>query len=120
MAARRGETDAPDGAATLSPDHDASRRAFFRQFGKEAVTTLGQVAGMAGMVNRVSGSAAASLLGLAEPATGRPPQPAMRSGQRGASLVTSATSAPAGDHAFRSAYRISDVELVLLDQRLIP
>jgi methylthioribose-1-phosphate isomerase len=119
MAAEPGETDAQDGGATSSLDHDASRRAFFRQFGKEAVTTLGQVAGMAGMVNRVSGSAAASLLGLTEPATGRPPRPPMRSG-RGAALVTSGPLAPAGDHAFRNAYRISGPELVLLDQRLIP
>ena len=83
------------------------------------MTTLGQVAGMAGMVNRVSGSAAASLLGLADPAASRPSH-AASIGSRGAALVTSASAAPAGDDAFRSAYRISGNQLVLLDQRVIP
>lgn len=83
------------------------------------MTTLGQVAGMAGMVNRVSGSAAASLLGLADPAASRPAH-AASTGSRGAALVTSASTAPAGDAAFRSTYRISGNQLVLLDQRVIP
>lgn len=83
------------------------------------MTTLGQVAGMAGMVNRVSGSAAAGLLGLADPAPSRPSH-AASTGSRGAALVTSASTAPAGDDAFRSAYRISGNQLVLLDQRVIP
>ena len=74
---------------------------------------------MAGMVNRVSGSAAASLLAWRTPRRADHPTPPARA-RGGAALVTSASTAPAGDDAFRSAYRISGNQLVLLDQRVIP
>ena len=108
------------GDPAASVDHDASRRAFFRQFGREAVTTLGQVAGMAGMVNRASGSAAASLLGLGDLTAPRRPQPPIRSGDWSATLGLKSPPPPAPDGVFRSAYRVSADELVLLDQRGIP
>lgn len=73
---------------------------------------------MADMVRGIPGSAAVNLLGLGEPATGRPAQPAAAAGQRGAALITS--SAPSTDDVFRSPYRVSGDELVLLDQRGIP
>src|SRR5262245_15424119 len=53
----------PSPAATAA-DHDPARRAFFRQFGRQAVTTVGQVAGMADVVGRTTGGATAGLLGL--------------------------------------------------------
>jgi hypothetical protein len=63
---------APTPPTGLTPDHDAARRAFFRQFGRQAISTAGQVAGMATIVNRVTGTAMASLLGLAEPPRSAP------------------------------------------------
>jgi methylthioribose-1-phosphate isomerase len=101
------------------PDHDASRRAFFRQFGRQAVTTVGQVAGLADMVNRASGVAAAGLLGLGEPSRsgpgGRSPATSPR---RSAGL--SAVRPTSGDDHYRSPYRLEGDALVLLDQRGIP
>ena len=44
-------------------EHDVARRAFFKDFGRQAITTVGQVAGMANIVSRPGTSAAASLLG---------------------------------------------------------
>jgi methylthioribose-1-phosphate isomerase len=96
--------------------HDATRRAFFLEFGKQAVTAVGQVAGMADLVGRASGGSVAGLLGLEAPTTtARPPEFARSS--RG-SRVSAA--APAADGAFRSAYRLGEDGLVLLDQRGIP
>lgn len=79
---------------------------------------MGQMAGMAEMVSRTSSNAAASLLGL-ESDEDRPERPAfVRSGSQ--PVVSLATDAPAGEHRFRSAYRLTGDTLVMLDQRGIP
>ncbi len=96
-------------------EHDPARRAFFFEFGKQAVTAVGQVAGMADLVGRTTGGMA-SLLGL-DPEPPPPSAPAFaRSGR--AAVVSAAP--PAADGAFRSAYRLDGDDLVLLDQRGIP
>ncbi len=98
--------------------HDPDRRAFFFQFGKQAASAVGQVAGMADVVGRTSSALAGELLGLDEPdAEGEKPQFA-RSGAA-ADPVTSAAE-PAAENSYRSAYRLADEGLVILDQRRIP
>jgi methylthioribose-1-phosphate isomerase len=123
----------PLGTAPASPapgvDHDASRRAFFRQAGRQAVTTVGQMAGMADLVSRTSGGAAASLLGLLD--LGAPRRrgvvpPAVRAGgsavadprRTGTTRVVAAP--PSAADAFRSPFRVSADTLILLDQRALP
>ncbi len=59
-----GEAAARDAGDEL---HDPARRAFFFQFGKQAVSAVGQVAGMANVVGRTSSAMANELLGLEEP-----------------------------------------------------
>ena len=75
------------------PDVDPERRAFFLEFGKQAVVTVGQVAGMANIVGRTSSSAAANLLGLDEKPAARPPATVLRSAPtvRGPLVSTSST-----------------------------
>ena len=114
---------APGAAEPVSPGegtalHDPARRAFFFQFGKQAVTAVGQVAGMADVVGRASSTLANELLGIEAPMPSRERSAFERSGPGTAPVVS--TAAPAGDHAFRSAYRLAGDELVLLDQRGIP
>ncbi|MFV2064697.1 MAG: hypothetical protein ACC726_14485, partial [Chloroflexota bacterium] len=102
-----------------------ARRAFFFEFGKQAVNAAGQVAGMANIVSRTSGAAATSLLGLGE-AVSQPVQrdrAVVRSARsRGSAVVSTSTSTTPGlaDDAFRSPYRLVGQDLVLLDQRVIP
>jgi methylthioribose-1-phosphate isomerase len=135
----------PPPPASPAPDHDPERRAFFRQFSRQAVTTAGQVAGMATVVNRVTGTAVANLLGLAAPPPrgGASVEPVMRRTDPVGSVVTrapllpssrsaaeavdpSATDlgpsdeVPEAEHRFRSPYRMVGQELMLLDQRAIP
>lgn len=95
---------------------DPARRAFFFELGKQAVTAVGQVAGMADMATRSATAMAGELLGLDEDPGARPAF--TRSGATTDPVVSLA--APAGEHAFRSAYRLADDGLVLLDQRAIP
>ena len=121
----RGADDGPaptgDAAAPAArADHDQERRAFFRQFGRQALVTVGQVAGVADMVRSIPSSTAANLLGLGDPASARTTGPAGSTVPRGAALVTSPSSAPGTDDVFRSPYRVSGDELVLLDQRAVP
>jgi len=104
--------DAPDEEV-----YDPARRAFFLQFGKQAVSAVGQVAGMADLVSRTSTGVATELLGLGEPEPAGERPEFTRSGS--SSPVVSAA-APAAEDAFRSAYRLAGDELVLLDQRGIP
>ncbi len=102
--------------ASGAPAHDPARRAFFLDFGKQAVTAAGQVAGMADLVGRASGGGVASLLGLDAPRPA-PARPTFTRSPRRA-LVSSAS--PAADGVHRSAYRVTEDGLVLLDQRGIP
>ncbi len=108
-----------DGAVEPQPgkaEHDPGRRAFFFEFGKQAVTAAGQVAGMADLVGRSSGGSVANLLGLGSAAAPAARPAFARSGR---SAVVSAA-APAAEDSFRSPYRLAGDELVLLDQRGIP
>ena len=98
--------------------HDPGRRAFFFQFGKQAASAVGQVAGLADVVGRTSSALAGELLGLDEPEASPGKSAFVRSG-RSAEPVTSAA-APAAEHTYRSAYRLTDEGLVILDQRRIP
>jgi methylthioribose-1-phosphate isomerase len=95
---------------------DPARRAFFFELGKQAVSAVGQVAGMADMASRSASAVAGELLGLDEDPGARPAF--TRSGATTDPVVSAA--APAGEDAFRSAYRLTDDGLVLLDQRSIP
>jgi methylthioribose-1-phosphate isomerase len=96
--------------------HDAARRAFFFQFGKQAVTAVGQVAGMADIVGRTSSTAAASLLGLDQPPAADARGEFTRAGYEPVSTLVP----PAADDRFRSPYRLAGDELIMLDQRGLP
>lgn len=100
------------------PVHDADRRAFFFQFGKQAVSAVGQVAGMADIVGRTSSALAGEMLGLDEQKTAQERPGFDRSGVSTDPVVSAA--APAAEDTFRSAYRLSDEGLVILDQRRLP
>jgi methylthioribose-1-phosphate isomerase len=106
----------PTTSTTPPPAHDAARRAFFFQFGRQAVTAVGQVAGMADIVGRTSSAVANELLGLDRPDT---KQAAFARAGVTADPVVSAA-APRADDTFRSTYRLAGDELVILDQRGIP
>ncbi len=112
-AERPDRPDSGGGAAV----HDPARRAFFFQFGKQAATAVGQVAGMADAVGRTSSALASELLGLDEDQTRRQPE-FVRAGAAADPVVSAAE--PSAEHAYRSAYRLSDEGLVILDQRRIP
>jgi methylthioribose-1-phosphate isomerase len=98
-------------------EHDTERRAFFLQFGKQAITTVGQAAGMADIVGRTSSNVAAGLLGLGQERAA-PAKPEFS--RSGTSPVISPARSPAAEDSFRSAYRMSEAELTMLDQRGIP
>ena len=116
-------TEAPPSsdAGAEAPAHDPARRAFFFQFGKQAATAAGQVAGMADIVGRTSSALAGELLGLDEPETDAPtsqkPEYA-RSGAAADPVVSAAE--PVAENTYRSANRLADEGLVLLDQRRLP
>ena len=109
-------TDAPV-EATSRPTVDTERRAFFFQFGRQAVSAVGQVAGMADAASRTASAMAGELLGLDEPGPGTQ-RGFTRAGPTTDPIVSAA--APAADDVFHSAYRVAGDELVLLDQRRIP
>ncbi len=97
---------------------DSGRRAFFFEFGKQAVSAVGQVAGMADVASRSASAMASELLGLDEGAADETRPAFARSGATSDPVVSAAP--PASEHAFRSAYRVAGDELILLDQRRIP
>ena len=98
--------------------HDPARRAFFFQFGKQAASAVGQVAGMADIVGRTSSALAGELLGLDGSEAERQPTAFARSGPASDAVVSAAR--PAAEDAFRSAYRLTEEGLVILDQRRVP
>jgi methylthioribose-1-phosphate isomerase len=112
---------AATGAASAADASDpgVGRRAFFRTFGRQAIQTVGQVAGIADVVTKGTTTAAASLaaLGIAPPeASARRLANAVatREGQAG-------TARPADqDQGYRSPYRLTPDNLLLLDQRGLP
>jgi len=103
----------PPAPPEAPPPHDVARRAFFKEFSRQALTTVGHVAGMANVVSQASSSAATSLLGLDEPKTRVVSTPTVS--PRAASAAKGSV-----DHTYRSAYRLEGDTVVLLDQRVIP
>jgi methylthioribose-1-phosphate isomerase/methylthioribulose-1-phosphate dehydratase len=97
----------------MAPDDDAGydtrRREFFRVFGRQTVRNAGAVLGAASELRRVGGEAARELLDLGVP---------MDSPRSGAVVATEPLAPTTA--SFRSAYRIVDDTLVLLDQRGLP
>ena len=123
-----GDPAAPDAVAEgdgqQAPTHDATRRAFFRELGRSALTTVGQVAGLADVVGRGTTTAAASLLGIdlrEPPATPARPGLPPRSTALGATTGTTPALARAStDDQYRSPYRVTEDAVIFLDQRAIP
>ena len=115
-----GPATAPD-AATAAPEVDVGRRAFFRSFGKQALVTAAQVAGLANSVSMGSTNVAANLVGLGLGAAQAPPAPAgTRAGQSGVMGPAYPASDAAAAPRFRSAYRLAEGALYILDQRGLP
>ncbi len=95
---------------------DPSRREFFRTFSRDAVRNVGAAVGAAAELRRSSAEAARELLDLGAVAV-RP--------EAGAARLAGAPSTeerqPGPDAAtFRSPYRYTGEELLILDQRLLP
>lgn len=105
--------DDPEGA------HDPSRRQFFRTFGQQTVRNAGAVMGAAAELRRASGAAARELLDMGV----EPGASSYSSAPSGAPAASGATreASPAESAAhFRSAYRLGEGALLLLDQRELP
>jgi methylthioribose-1-phosphate isomerase len=84
-------------------EQDTSRRDFFRTFGREAVRQAGAVAGAAAELRRSSMAAARGLLD-----------------EEPAESPTETIDEAQPEAAFRSAYRFTGTELVVLDARQLP
>jgi len=97
-------------ARRRSPDEfDASRREFFRAFGKQTVQNAGALAGAAAELRRTSLAAAHELFDVNQSTPGAVATPA--------AVERESTGV---DESFRSAYRYTGDSIVLLDQRLLP
>ena len=98
---------------------DTGRRQFFRLFGRQAIQTVTQVAGVASAVSQMPTNAAAGLmgLGLGDPRQKPGVLPAGPGAQR---APTSARAAAATTRPTASPYRIEGDVLYLLDQRRLP
>lgn len=96
------------GSNTPAETHDPERRAFFRLFGRQAVQTVAQVAGMASAVSQMPANALTGLVELASPQQAAP-LPASRPAPT-----------PTADAPFRSPYRVTADAIHLLDQRKLP
>ncbi len=93
-------------------DYDPSRRAFFKQFGRQTIENAGAVAGAAAEIRRTSLAAARELLDMNNVTS--PESPATRT------VPTPALEASTPPETFRSAYRHTGASLVVLDQRELP
>jgi methylthioribose-1-phosphate isomerase len=95
---------------------DATRREFFRAFGRQTVRQAGELAGAASDLRRNSLAAARELLDL-----GREPS---ASGSQARGLREEAQAPGAAgtspDSMFRSPYRFTGEDIVVLDQRELP
>jgi methylthioribose-1-phosphate isomerase len=100
-----------DDATPPAPDHNVGRRAFFRSFSRQAIVTVGQVAGIADVMTRGTTAAAVGLAGLG---LGNPTATAQRPGTR--PTTGGATPEP----GYRSPYRLDGNALYVLDQRALP
>ncbi len=117
---------APDDAAAAAPKGEpladqptsVDRRSFFRVFSRQTVTTVAQVAGMAGAVQRGTTTAVVNAVGIG---LGNPSRSAARlSMPEPEAAEEPAAPGAAGAIRFRSPYRLVDGTLYLLDQRLLP
>ena len=108
-------TAAPSEAPTA--DHDTGRRQFFRLFGKQAIQTVTQVAGVASAVSQMPTNAAAGLMGLG---LGDTRQNAAGAVSRQVAQRSTATPPTTVDAPYRSPYRIDGDVLYLVDQRRLP
>ena len=96
---------AEDVAATPEPPGaDVGRRRFFRQFAGELINGAATVAGAAQALQRISAEAAGAIL---DPDAGTATTPA-------------AALAPDVPRGFRSAFRLEEDALILVDQRRLP
>jgi methylthioribose-1-phosphate isomerase len=96
---------------------DPSRREFFRTFSRDAVRNLGTAVGAAAELRRSSAAAARELLDLGTIAI----QPTAGAERLVAASLPDEQREPATSEAtFRSPYRFTGAELVILDQRRLP
>jgi methylthioribose-1-phosphate isomerase len=119
----------PDGTPTKPPptDHDPARRAFFKAFGRQAVTTVGQVAGLADALGMGPTLAAANLLGLGRGSgtvAPRPrtftPTPRVAPSPGSPAATRALTSTVQAETAHRSPFRLDGTTIRVLDQRGLP
>jgi len=108
--ARREETD---GAA------DPTRREFFRTFGRQSVRQAGAVMGAAAELRRAGGAAARELLEVGSQGPVVSQAGGSVSVDRGRTEDERAAGAPPAP-SFRSAYRLGEDTLLILDQRDLP
>jgi len=97
--------------------HDPTRRQFFRTFGQQTVRNAGAVMGAAAELRRAGGAAARELFD-----TGGPAQVVLSADGRGRVPVDAVgpITAAQPEMPFRSAYRLGDDSLLVLDQRDLP
>jgi methylthioribose-1-phosphate isomerase len=89
-----------------SPEADLGRRRFFRQFAGELITGAAHIAGAAQVLQRVSAEAAGAIL-----------DPDSAAEKAATPVAPGVDDRPRG---FRSAFRLEDATLVLIDQRRLP
>ena len=121
----------PSADATASAAAHVDRRAFFRSFGRQTVSTVAQVAGLASAFSRGTTSMLSGVMemGLGDPAANaerleRGMQPGLDASAAGTAQVPAILSGEAfaaqGGTGYRSPYRVDGDTLYLLDQRLLP
>ena len=94
---------------------DPTRRQFFRTFGQQTVRNAGAVMGAAAELRRAGGAAARELLDV-----GASTQPTAMSGEAISVDSVGPITAAEPEIPFRSAYRLGDDTLLVLDQRDLP
>ncbi|MBM4407363.1 MAG: S-methyl-5-thioribose-1-phosphate isomerase [Chloroflexi bacterium] len=106
---------------------DLGRRRFFRQFAAEVFQTAASVAGAATALQRSTAQAAGAILNPDAALLAPLAEPVVEAGPGAAQVVRSETfSRPiarplmANPTGFRSAFRVDDEHLVLVDQRRLP
>lgn len=95
--------------------HDPTRRQFFRTVGQQTVRNAGAVMGAAAELRRAGGAAARGLL---DAGVSTPLLPSAGEAVSVSSVGPIAAAEP--EAPFRSAYRLGDGALLLLDQRELP
>jgi methylthioribose-1-phosphate isomerase len=96
-------------------DHDPSRREFFRTFTRQTLENAGAVVGAANELQRSSMATAREILDAPELGRGSP-----HVGGAPGGSASAAAAPPTSAATFRSAYRFTGDNVVLLDQRELP